>query len=153
LKEEKIDQYMVWCYTAMSQPLAASLQPEAVVFDVMDELSAFKGAPPEILENEKKLLKLADVVFTSGPSLYRAKKDRHSNVHCFPSSVDLKHYAPAAPGSEEPRDQAAMPHPRLGFFGVIDERTDLTLLDAMAKAHPEWQIVVVGPVVKIDRAS
>src|SRR5262249_49419457 len=95
----------------------------------------------------------ADLVFTGGPSLYAAKKDRHHNVHCFPSSVDLKHYAPAAGPMEEPVDQAALPHPRLGFFGVIDERTDLPLLDAIAKAHPEGQILMVGPVVKIDPAT
>lgn len=152
LKEEKIDQYVIWCYTAMSQPLASALHPQAVVFDVMDELSAFKGAPPEILENEQKLLSLADVVFTGGPSLYRAKKDRHSNVHCFPSSVDAKHFAAARPDSplEEADDQKAIPHPRLGFYGVIDERMDVQLLATMAKAHPEWQIIMVGPVVKID---
>jgi UDP-galactopyranose mutase len=155
LQEEKIDQYVVWCYTAMSYPLAANLKPEAVVFDVMDELSAFKGAPPEILEQEKRLLELADVVFTGGPSLYRAKKDRHSNAHCFSSSVDAKHFATAKENSalDEAYDQKNIPHPRLGFYGVIDERMDLDLLKAMAEAHPEWQIVMVGPVVKIDPAD
>lgn len=155
LKEEKIDQYVVWCYTAMSYPLAAALKPQAVVFDVMDELSAFKGAPPEILEQEKRLLELADVVFTGGPSLYRAKKDRHANAHCFSSSVDAKHFATARDNSslEEADDQKNIPHPRLGFYGVIDERMDLELLNAMAVAHPEWQIVMVGPVVKIDPAD
>ena len=98
-------------------------------------------------------MKLADVVFTGGPSLYRAKKDRHPNVHCFPSSVDREAFrARPRHGMHEPADQADLPHPRLGFFGVIDERIDLPLLDAMAQAHPEWQIVMVGPVVKIDPA-
>src|SRR5258708_31510659 len=98
----------------------------------MDELSAFLNGPPKLLEREANLLKVADVVFTGGPSLYRAKKDRPENAHCFPSSVDLNHYAPAARQMEEPEDQAQLPHPRLGFFGVIDERTDLPLLDTMA---------------------
>ena len=85
---------------------------------------------------------VADVVFTGGPSLYRAKKDRHPNVHCFPSSVDAAHFAPGARrGTPKPADQARIPHPRLGFFGVIDERFDLPLLDALADAHPEWQFV------------
>ncbi|HVX86931.1 MAG TPA: FAD-dependent oxidoreductase [Phycisphaerae bacterium] len=155
LKEEKIDQYVVWCYTAMSYPLAAALEPEAVVFDVMDELSAFKGAPPEILEQERRLLELADVVFTGGPSLYRAKKDRHPNVHCFSSSVDARHFSLGKENSALPEidDQKNLPRPRLGFYGVIDERMDIDLLAAMANAHPEWQIVMVGPVVKIDPAD
>src|SRR5581483_4720704 len=153
LREEGIDRYVLWFYTPMALPLAEDLQPLAIVYDCMDELSAFLNAPAQLLEREAHLLKLADVVFTGGPSLYRAKKDRHQNVHCFPSSVDLKHYAPAAGPMKEPTDQAVLPHPRLGFFGVIDERTDLPLLDAMAKAHPEWQIVMVGPVVKIEPAT
>jgi UDP-galactopyranose mutase len=152
LREENLARYVVWLYTPMALPLAQDLEPLAVIYDCMDELSAFLNAPPELLEREAHLLQLADIVFTGGPSLYQAKKDRHGNVHCFPSSVDLKHYAPSANGLADPPDQAALPHPRLGFFGVIDERTDLPLLDAMAKAHPEWQIVMVGPVVKIDRA-
>jgi len=149
----QIENYVVWFYTPMALPLAEEMQPMAVVYDCMDELSAFLNAPPQLLERESHLLKMADVVFTGGPSLYRAKKDRHFNVHCFPSSVDLKHFAPAARGLEEPADQARLPQPRLGFFGVIDERTDLPLLDAMARAHPEWQIVMVGPVVKIQSAA
>ena len=84
------------------------------------------------------------MVFTGGPSLYEAKRDRHANVHCFPSSVDAEHFGrrPAAP--PEPADQAAIPRPRLGFFGVIDERIDLDLLAAVAEARPDWQIVMVG---------
>ena len=148
----QIEDYIVWFYTPMALPLAEDLQPLAVVYDCMDELSAFLNAPPQLLEHEAHLLKLADVVFTGGPSLYRAKKNRHFNVHCFSSSVDLKHFAPAQE-MEEPADQARLPHPRLGFFGVIDERMDLPLLDALALAHPEWQIVMVGPVVKIERSS
>ena len=152
LAEEKIEKFVVWCYTAMAYPLAKALGHDGVVFDVMDELSAFRGAPPEILEMERNLLGLAGVVFTGGPSLYRAKKDRHHNVHCFPSSVDAKHFATAKADSALPEadEQQGIAHPRLGFYGVIDERMDIELLGKMAAAHPEWQIVMVGPVVKID---
>jgi UDP-galactopyranose mutase len=136
----------------MALPLADDLRPLAVIYDCMDELSAFLHAPPELLERESALLDVADAVFTGGPSLYRAKKDRHPNVHCFPSSVDAQHFATAANGMAEADDQAALPHPRLGFFGVIDERFDIPAVRAMAEAHPEWQIVLVGPVVKIDPA-
>jgi len=152
IEEEKLRDYVLWFYTPMALPLSESLTPRAVVYDCMDELSAFLHAPPELLEREAALLRAADLVFTGGPSLYRAKKDRHPAVYCFPSSVDAKHFAAAANGMTEAADQAPLPHPRLGFFGVIDERMDLDLLAAMADAHPEWQIVMVGPVVKIDPA-
>lgn len=153
VRQEKLENYIVWFYTPMAMPLADNLQPRAIVYDCMDELSAFLNAPRQLLDREAELLKLADVVFTGGPSLYRAKKNRHSNVHCFPSSVDAKHFGAARnPELDAPR-QAHLARPRLGFFGVIDERLDLLLLDKLALAHPEWQVCMVGPVVKIDPAT
>jgi len=152
IEAENLRDYVLWFYTPMALPLADEFNPMAVIYDCMDELSMFKNAPPQLLEREAALLRMADVVFTGGPSLYRAKKDRHSNAHCFSSSVDAKHFAAAANGMTEASDQAHLPHPRLGYFGVIDERFDIPAVRAMADAHPEWQIVLVGPVVKIDPA-
>jgi UDP-galactopyranose mutase len=144
---------LAWLYTPMALPLAQAIAPDAVVYDCMDELSLFLGAPPELLSHEAELLKYADLMFTGGPSLFRAKQSRHPNVHCFPSSVDAAHFrladAEGRPVSEA-EDQAELPHPRLGFYGVIDERLDLEIVDRIAGAHPDWQIVLVGPVVKID---
>ncbi|MFL5327433.1 MAG: FAD-dependent oxidoreductase [Gemmataceae bacterium] len=152
LREEGVTDYVCWFYTPMAFPAARDLNPRAVIYDCMDELSAFLNAPPQILEREAQLLQRADAVFTGGPSLYRGKKDRHHNVHCFPSSVDAAHFGKARDGKNEPEDQAKIPHPRFGFFGVIDERLDIPLLDSMARARPDWQFVLVGPVVKIDPA-
>src|SRR6266849_749263 len=132
IEQENITDYVLWFYTPMALPLAENLQPKTVVYDCMDELSAFLNAPPQLLEREAELLKLADLVFTGGPSLYRAKKNRHPNVHCFASSVDAKHFAVARDPSIEAREQSDLRHPRLGFYGVIDERIDLPLLDRMA---------------------
>ena len=146
---------LAWLYTPMALPLALSLDPDAAVYDCMDELSLFAGAPPELLGLEEQLLEYADVMFTGGPSLYRAKQSRHPNVHCFPSSVDADHFRLRDDvGNEvsEAEDQAELAHPRLGFYGVIDERLDLDIVRRLAEAHPEWQIVLVGPVVKIDPA-
>jgi UDP-galactopyranose mutase len=150
-EEEQLEDYLVWFYTPMALPLASALHPAAVIYDCMDELSAFLGAPPQLLQREEQLLQRADIVFTGGPSLFRAKQNRHSNVHCFPSSVDAAHFAKAK-NAADAADQASLPYPRLGFFGVVDERMDLDLLKALAESHPEWQIVMVGPVVKVDPA-
>jgi UDP-galactopyranose mutase len=152
MADEGIEEYVIWMYTPMAMPLAQELSPRAVVFDVMDELSAFKFAPVELIEREEALMRWADVVFTGGPSLFRAKQHRHDNIHCFPSSVDTAHFRQALTCADAP-DQATLPHPRLGFYGVIDERMDLDLLDVMATAHPEWQIVMVGPVAKVEEAD
>jgi UDP-galactopyranose mutase len=153
VRREDIQEHVVWMYTPMALPLARRLTPHAVVYDCMDELSAFRNAPPELVQREHELFGWADVVFTGGPSLYEAKRGRHPRVHCFPSSVDLAHFGRARGAAVEPPDQAGLPRPRLGFFGVIDERLDRELVGALAEAHPEWQIIMVGPITKIDPAT
>lgn len=144
---------VVWFYTPMALPLLQGFNPSLVVYDCMDELAAFKNPPKQLLQRESALLNIADLVFTGGPSLYEAKKDRHANAHCFSSSVDAKHFRKALDASISHPEQAHIAGPRLGFYGVIDERFDTDLVRQMAAAHPEWQIVLVGPVVKIDPAE
>ena len=144
---------VVWFYTPMALPLLQVFKPSKVVYDCMDELAMFKNAPKQLLQRESALLNIADVVFTGGPSLYQSKRNRHANAHCFSSSVDAKHFRQALNRELSHPEQAHIPHPRLGFYGVIDERFDVGLVSSMADAHPEWQIVLVGPVVKIDPAT
>lgn len=144
--------YIVWFYTPMALPLLQELKPSLVVYDCMDELSAFKNPPKQLLQRENAVLKLADIVFTGGPSLYNAKKDRHPNVHCFPSSVDTEHFKRALDRTNGHPLHDNIPGPRLGFYGVIDERFDADLVGKLADAHTDWQIVLVGPIVKIDPA-
>lgn len=153
VQEQDIGLPVAWLYTPMALPLLEGLDVAGVVYDCMDELSAFLNAPPELLPREAALLKMADVVFTGGPSLYRAKQALHPNVHCFPSSVQQEHFGRARDASIDHPEQQGIPHPRLGFFGVIDERFDPVSISLLADAHPDWHVVLVGPVVKIDHAS
>jgi UDP-galactopyranose mutase len=150
LASHGIAEPVIWFYTPLAFPLAKGLRPRAIVYDCMDELSAFRGAPAGLVEQEAQLLRKADVVFTGGPSLYRARQNRHPNIHCIPSSVDVEHFGKARRRLAEPEDQASLNHPRLGFFGVIDERFDIPLLDKLARSRPNWQFMMIGPVVKID---
>ncbi|WP_233503497.1 UDP-galactopyranose mutase [Sphingomonas psychrotolerans] len=139
-----------WYYTPMMLPFSEHVAAACVVYDCMDELANFKGAPPELLPLEQRLIEQADLVFTGGYSLYEAKNGRHPGVHPFPSSVEAAHFAAARAPGAEPADQADIPGPRLGFYGVVDERMDLALLAELADARPEWSLVIVGPVVKIS---
>jgi glycosyltransferase involved in cell wall biosynthesis len=141
---------IAWYYTPMMLPFTRHLEPDVIVYDAMDELSKFKFAPEHLLDLEQELIDKADIVFTGGSSLYEAKKDRHENVHCFPSSVDRVHFLKARARQFEPADQEELPRPRLGFYGVIDERFDTELLAEVAELRPGWQFVMVGPVVKIS---
>ena len=139
-----------WYYTPMMLPFSRHIDVDLTVFDAMDELSKFKFAPAKLLELEQELIERADIVFTGGSSLFEAKKDRHDNVHCFPSSVDRAHFCKARAHQFDPADQEELPRPRLGFYGVIDERLDTELLDQVARMRPQWSFVMVGPVVKIS---
>jgi glycosyltransferase involved in cell wall biosynthesis len=144
---------VVWFYTPMALPLLQGFDPSLVIYDCMDELAAFKNAPKQLLQRESALLNIADLVFTGGPSLYQSKRERHANAHCFSSSVDAKHFRKALDRSDSHPEQVHLPRPRLGFYGVIDERFDTDLIKQVAAARPDWQIVLVGPVVKIDPAN
>ena len=144
------EQLIRWYYTPMMLPFSRHLAASAVVYDCMDELSAFRFAPPALLEREAELIDTADLVFTGGKSLYEAKRGRHHAVHCFPSSVDVGHFKAARTPAQDPDDQAAIGFPRLGYYGVIDERIDLDLISKLADARPDWNIVMIGPVVKIS---
>jgi len=153
LRDFRVERYVRWYYTPMALSFTGGLAAEATVYDCMDELSGFLGAPPELGEREQQLFREADVVFTGGMSLYEAKRLHHANVHAFPSSIDAAHFAQAKTIVGEPADQAGIAHPRAGFFGVLDERFDSALMGELARLRPEVQFCLIGPVVKIDPES
>lgn len=145
-------EFTFWYYTPMALKFTDHLKPGLTVYDCMDELAAFKFAPAELKGLEETLYDRADVVFTGGASLFEAKKRFHSNTYLFPSSIDKLHFAKARCRSLEPADQARLSGPKIGFYGVIDERFDIELIRDIAQARPAWNIVLIGPVVKIDPA-
>ncbi len=142
-----------WYYTPMMLGFSSGIRPDLVVYDNMDELANFAFAPGGIAQREATLMAQADIVLCGGKSLYDARRTRHHNIHCVPSGVDVAHFARGADGHPDPADQAAIPRPRLGFYGVIDERMDLALLGRMAQLRPDWSFVMVGPVVKIAQGD
>lgn len=152
ISAQQIVRYIRWYYTPMMLSFTGHLLPEATIYDCMDELSGFLFAPPELQQREQQLFATADVVFTGGMSLYDAKRKQHPNVHAFPSSIDVPHFAQAKSITEDTPEQAAIPHPRAGFFGVLDERFDHTLMAQVARLRPEIHFIFLGPVVKIDPA-
>ncbi|MET3980487.1 glycosyltransferase involved in cell wall biosynthesis [Mucilaginibacter sp. UYP25] len=152
LKGKSMASYTFWYYTPMALDFSRKHQPELIVYDCMDELSAFKFAPQALKELEKELLQKADIVFTGGQSLYEAKKGQHSNIHPFPSSIDKQHFGSARKIRTTLNKEKIQDHYTLGFYGVIDERFDIDLIRGIADARPDWKIVLVGPIVKIDPA-
>ena len=164
---------VAWLYTPMALPLARGLSPTCIVYDCIDDLALFADAPAALRAHEDALLQQASLVMTGGLSLYEARRDRHPHVVCLPSAVDAAHYAAhsgvpsaahddAAPSAADllPQDrepfrqaealQGGTARPRLGYMGVIDHRLDLALLAHVADAHPEWSLVMAGPVARTD---
>ncbi|MEO6329844.1 MAG: glycosyltransferase [Ginsengibacter sp.] len=153
LEDYKIVNYIFWYYTPMALSISNHLNPEFIVYDCMDELSAFNFAPPSLKKLENNLFQKADIVFTGGHSLFNAKKSSHNNIFPFPSSIDKKHFLKARNNTVAPPDQAVISGPRFGFYGVIDERFDLELLRIVAERRHEWSFIIIGPVVKINENS
>lgn len=153
LRLHGVSKPVLWFYSPMMFGFARHVDASAVVYDCMDELANFRFAPPRLKALEAELIERADVVFTGGESLYAAKRERHDNIHAFPSSVDVTHFAQARNGLAPAGDLGALPGPRLGFYGVIDERIELSLLEKVARARPNWSLVMVGPLAKIDQSD
>lgn len=151
--DQRIEAPNLWYYSPMALGWTRHLPAKALIYDCMDYLAGFRGAPPELLDHEAELLARADLVFAGGASLHERIRTRHPNGHCLPSSVDIAHFGQARGELREPADQAAIPKPRLGYAGVIDERLDLALIASVAEARPDWQIVLVGPIAKIAPES
>ncbi len=152
IESEQLTEFAAWYYTPMALLFSSHLAPSLTVYDCMDELSAFMGAPRELIDLEKQLIKQADLVFTGGYSLYEAKQSRHPQVYAFPSSIDYNHFAKARQPMPDPADQRTIPNPRIGFSGVIDERFDCALVTELARRRPDWQFIFLGPTVKVDPA-
>lgn len=141
---------VVWYYTPMAFGSAPSAFDQAlVVYDVMDELKSFRGAPVELADQEGALFAAANLVYAGGPSLYNQRKGLHPQVHCFPSGVEAAHFAPDA-HRISPAECAIWGSPVLGFYGVLDERIDFDLIAALADLRPEWTLVLIGPLAKIQ---
>ena len=153
MASRKINTYITWYYTPLSFAFSAHLKPALLVYDCMDELSSFKFAAPELKNWEQKLFANADIVFTGGMHLYEAKKKFHSNIYGVPSGIDVKHFIQARKFTKDTIDQAYIPHPRIGFYGVIDERFNVELLRSVAELRPDWHFVIIGPTAKIDPVS
>ena len=153
LSEFSIHDFVAWYYTPLALDFSRNFQPKVTVYDCMDELSGFRGAPQSLRAAEAELFQRADLVFTGGKSLYESKRRQHACVHCFPSSIDREFFGSARHIRSEMPDQADVPHPRLGYCGVIDERMDTALLAAVAKSRPDWHLIMLGPTVKIEQSE
>lgn len=140
---------LIWFYSPSFLPLLNSISADGIIYDCMDELSLFKGAPENLRKQDQKLLNMADLVLTGGISLFESKSKFSDSIYCFPSSVDYRHFASAQNSIPIPPDMKIIKKPVIGYIGVIDERIDMELLRESAKILPEYDFVMIGPLAKI----
>ncbi|MBI2513558.1 MAG: glycosyltransferase [Opitutae bacterium] len=126
----------------------------AIVYDCMDELAQFAGAPPQLRDRERELLLKADVVFCGGRKMRDKRKPYNAHCYFYGTGVDSEHFGQARSESlaVDPA-VAALPGKVLGYFGVIDERIDYELLARLADALSRCSIALVGPTAKVDAAA
>ena len=147
---------ILWVFTPRADYLVRQAEPHVrvAVYDCMDDLASFRNAEADIHRREANLLEDVALVTTGGFSMYQSRKDRHPNVHCFPSGVDIAHYRQVQdPATTVPESVSVLPHPRLGYFGVLDERIDWPMIGELAARRPEWHWVMVGPFAKVEASE
>lgn len=145
---------LLWVYSPASVHAARDLDASLVVYDCVADHAARSEATPEVRAAEAELLARADLVFTAGTSLFESKRGRNVSTYPLPSSVDAEHFAHAASARErgdhrDASELAGVPGPRIGFLGPIDDRVDLALVDRLAAARPDVQIVLLGALVGV----
>lgn len=147
------DGYGFWFYTPQALPLKDAFGPEFLVFDIMDE---FIPSPSIVKDRETELIRIADIVIAEGPSLTRANIEARPDILSLPSGVDAVHYSPTRVSEAEAAArkvdslQHHIPHPRLGYFGTINDRIDIDLITEITSTDPRWHVVMVGPFEGLD---
>ena len=117
-----------------------------LVYDCMDFFEGFSSTDAGIRDDEQRLLRQADLVFTGGKSLQRAREGVNPRTYCFPSGVEFEHFHQAAQTATAiPEDIQRLPRPILGYFGAVDERIDFALLASVCRQRPQWSVVLLGP--------
>lgn len=140
--EEDLSRFVLWYDSPRALPFTRHLEAQHVIFDLQGKVDS----SAETLE----LLRKADLALTGSSVQYEALKSTFPNLEFVPSSVDHDHFSQGRQSLVEPTDQVNLSHPRIGFYGVIDDRLNFELIEELAIKRPDWQFVLVGPVMEGD---
>ncbi|MEP7218537.1 MAG: glycosyltransferase [Bacteroidota bacterium] len=154
IRDRNISEYILWYCSANALAVTRHLEPISIIYDcdgMYDCDGPERGTPAH--EDEAELSARADLIFTVDNATYERKRNERSNVFAFPNDIDRMHFAEGRNYQDDPLDQLHIPHPRLGFFGMIDNRLDFALIESIADARPDWNLVLVGPIGAMDPAT
>ena len=144
LLDEDIENFTTFYYSPKPLIYSSHLKPSLIFFDCMDD---------ERLLSNNELINKSNYIFTSSQSLHEDNSSHQYNLHLLPDSFEFAHFEKSRVLLNEPHDQINIPHPRIGYYGVVDEKFNLKLLDKMSDLRPEFQFIIMGPVVGIDSST
>src|SRR5581483_337208 len=146
LKELGFTRPITWTFAPSSADVVGRLGEKKVIYHCVDEFAAFSDAPQIAIQKmEETLLKKADLVIVSANTLRESKRKLNRNTHLVRHGVDYHHFKKALDATVAiPADVAQLPHPMIGFHGLIADWVDLALIRKMALEHPDWSVVILG---------
>lgn len=137
---------VLWFYFPTYESLVGRLEEDLVVYDIQDEYSAFSWYPRDTARRERDLLSKCDLVFTGTLQLRKRKEEYNRRIHFVQCGVESEHFSSAREVETAlPQDVAALPRPVLGYFGLVDTRIDIAMLEEVASKRPGWTILLIGP--------
>lgn len=156
-------EHLLWTYLPATVDLVDHLDPVLLVYHCVDEHSAFPGfVDPDVVSGyDSDLTSRAGLVITTAASLREARLPLNPHTHHVPNAADVSLFSQAleeeamdagvvdartaADHLFEPPDIGVISRPRVGVIGVHDERLDVEAVEAVARADPGRQVVLVGP--------
>jgi len=139
---------LLWSYVPQAEWLVDTLEPSTIVYHCVDDIAAQKGVRSDAFRvAEARFAARADLVLASAPALAERMRTLNDHVVYAPNVADTARFAMALDGGPTDPALAKLPRPRIVFTGaVVATKLDLELLEEVARARPDWSIVLVGPV-------
>jgi glycosyltransferase involved in cell wall biosynthesis len=144
----KLTDPILFTFLPNTVDVVGKLGAKKIVYYCVDEFSEFVGVPTKmVIDMEKRLIEKSDIVFATSLKLYDNKRKFNNNTYFMPHGVDVAHFSKALDSNTViPKDIADIPHPVVGFFGLIEEWIDQELIIKIAREKPDWSILLIGKI-------
>lgn len=127
-------------------PYVEHLKAKYIVFHAYDAYSKFPSWTPELKELLADSMEQSDLILASSEAIARTfqKLDQQKNIRILHNAVDEKLFRPKI-ASPCPDDLGAIPRPRIGYIGTVNEKFDFELVAKLAAQRTDWHWVIIGP--------
>lgn len=138
---------ILWIYDPTAFELVGQAGEDLTVYDVVDDYAEQVGPDARrrrfVAAADEAAACRSQVVFATTTGLYERQLQRNPETHLVRNGADFAHFSHTNGTAPEVRSFAG---PVVGFAGNLTaEKVDFDLLEAVARARPEWSLVLVGP--------